>query len=330
MSAHGETRRRAFEAACTLAAEGQRPTLLSVRERLNGRGGQKAIADGLSDWIDEAATRFTIPGVPEELRSQVVALWDLASRQADGRWAEARGALEARLAASEAAHTATLGDLELATTAISAHLATIAALQTERAGLVDRRDALSLDLEARLAEITALRGDLDAAQVAAEQLAGARDTQARRADREAQRADATKASLDAAHGQILTLQVQVGELTTQGALLEQARNTAEAALGPLREDLERIRASILERDGQVQALTAALGREQEGREADVQHWLARLEERQAEVTAARARETASGEERQRLQEAVARLRRERHALQHPEPPPAASGSPEPS
>ena len=103
MSAHGETRRRAFEAACTLAAEGQRPTLQSVRERLNGRGGQKAIADGLSDWIDEAATRFAIPGVPEELRTQVVALWDLASRQADGRWAEARGALEARLAAGEAA-----------------------------------------------------------------------------------------------------------------------------------------------------------------------------------------------------------------------------------
>ena len=330
MSAHGETRRRAFEAACTLAAEGQRPTLLSVRERLNGRGGQKAIADGLSDWIDEAATRFTIPGVPEELRAQVVALWDLASRQADGRWAEARGALEARLAASEAAHTATLGDLELATTAISAHLATIAAHQTERAALVDRRDALSLDLEARRAEITALRADLEAARVDAEQLASARDTQARRAEREAQRADATKASLDTAHGQILTLQVQVGELSTQGALLEQARNTAEAALGPLRAELERMRQAIVERDGQVQALTLALGREQEGREADVQHWLARLEERQGEVTAARARETTWGEERQRLQEAVARLRRERHALQHPEAPPAASDSPVPS
>jgi chromosome segregation ATPase len=317
MSAHGETRRRAFEAACALAAEGQRPTLLSVRERLNGRGGQKAIADGLSDWIDEAATRFAIPGVPEELRAQVVALWDLASRQADGRWTEARGALEARLAASEAAHAARLADLERATTAISAHLATITTVQAERAALVDRRDALSLDLEARLAEITILHADLVAARATSEQLASERDTQARRADREAQRADATKASLDAAHGQILTLQVQVGELTTQGALLEQARNTAEAAFGPLREDLERMRASVLERNGQVQALTAALGREQEGREADVQHWLARLEERQAEVTAARAREAAWGEERQRLQEAVARLRRELHVLQAP-------------
>ena len=316
MSAHGETRRRAFEAACTLAAEGQRPTLLSVRERLNGRGGQKAIADGLSDWIDEAATRFAIPGVPEELRTQVVALWDLASRQADGRWAEARGALEARLAASEAAQAVTRAELELATTAISTHLATLAALQAERAALIGQRDALSLDLEARRAEIAALRGDLDAAQITAEQYAGERDTQARRAEREAQRADATKASLDTAHGQILTLQVQVGELSTQGALLEQARNTAEATLGPLRAELERMRQAIVERDGQVQALTLtlALGRDQEGREADVQHWLARLEERQGEVAAARARETAWGEERQRLQETVARLRREFHAL----------------
>ena len=224
----------------------------------------------------------------------------------------------------------TRAELELATTAISTHLATLAALQAERAGLIDRRDALSLDLEARRAEIAALQGDLDAARITAEQYAGERDTQVRRADREAQRADATKASLDAAHGQILTLQVQVGELSTQGALLEQARHTAEAALGPLREDLECLRQAIVERDGQVQALTLALGREQEGREADVQHWLARLEERQAEVTAARARETAWGEERQRLQEAVARLRREVHAIQHPEPPGAASGPPVPS
>lgn len=327
MSAHGETRRRAFEAACALAAEGQRPTLLSVRDRLNGRGGQKAIADGLNDWVDEAAKRFAIPGIPEELRSQVVALWDLASRQADGRWAEARVALEVRLAETSAALTQTQADLERATTAIGRHLATIAALHAERAGLVDLRDALSLDLEARHAEVTALRADLDAARVDAEQLAGARDTQGRRADREAQRADATKASLDTAHGQILALQAQVGELTTQGALLEQARNAAEVALGTLREELERMRQSILERDSQVQALTAALGREQEGREADVQHWLARLEERQAEVAAARARETTWGEERQRLQEEVARLRRDLRALKHPEPPPVANASP---
>ena len=330
MSAHGETRRRAFEAACTLAAEGKRPTLLAIRDRLDGRGGAQAIADGLNDWIDEAGKRFAIPGIPEELRAQVVALWDLASRQADGRWDEARGTLEARLAEGEATQAATRAELAQAGAVIEGHLGTIAELRAGLAAVTDARDALALELEARTSEAVALRGDLDATRTALEQRTAERDAQALRAQREAQRADVTKDSLDAAHGQILALQVQVGELTTQGALLEQARNTAEAALGPLREDLERMRQSILERDGQVQALTAALGREQEGREADVQHWLARLEERQAEVAAARARETAWGEERQRLQEAVARLRRELHVLQHPEPPPPASGSPNPS
>lgn len=327
MSAHGETRRRAFEAACTLAAEGKRPTLLAIRDRLDGRGGAQAIADGLNDWIDEAGKRFAIPGIPEELRTQVVALWDLASRQADGRWDAARGALEARLAEGEAMQAATRAELAQAGAAIEGHLATLAELRAGLAAVTDARDALALDLDACTSEAVAQRSELDAIRAALEQRTAERDAQTLRAQRETQRADVTKDSLDAAHGQILALQVQVGELATQTALLEQARNTAEAALGPLREDLERMRQAIVERDGQVQALTTALGREQEGREADVQHWLARLEERQAEVAAARARETAWGEERQRLQETIARLRRELHALQHPEPPLMAGGPP---
>jgi hypothetical protein len=327
MSAHGETRRRAFEAACTLAAEGKRPTLRAIRDRLDGRGGAQAIGDGLNDWIDEAGKRFAIPGIPEELRTQVVALWDLASRQADGRWDAARGTLEACLAEGEAMQAATRAELAQAGAVIEGHLATLAELRAGLATVTDARDALALALEARTSEAAALCGELDTTRTALEQRTAERDAQALRAQREAQRADATKASLDAAHGQILTLQVQVGELSTQGALLEQARHTAEAALGPLRAELERMRQSILERGGQVQALTLALGREQEGREADVQHWLARLEERQAEVAAARTREAAWGEERQRLQEAVARLRRERHTLQHPEPPPVVNASP---
>ena len=294
---------------------------------LTGAAAQQAIADGLNDWIDEAGKRFAIPGIPEELRTQVVALWDLASRQADGRWDAARGALEARLAEGEAMQAATRAELAQAGAAIEGHLATLAELRAGLAVVTDARDTLALELEARTSEAVALRGDLDATRTALEQRTAERDAQALHAQRETQRADMTKDSLDAAHGQILALQVQVGELATQTALLEQARHTAEAALGPLREDLERMRQSILERDGQVQALTAALGREQEGREADVQHWLARLEERQAEVAAARARETAWGEERQRLQETIARLRRELHALQHPEPPLVAGGPP---
>jgi chromosome segregation ATPase len=219
-----------------------------------------------------------------------------------------------RPAQGEAMQTATRAELAQAGAVIEGHLGTIAELRTELATVTDARDTLALELEARTSEAAALRGELDAIRTALEQRTAERDAQALRAQRETQRADVTKDSLDAAHGQILALQVQVGELSTQGALLEQARNTAEAALGPLREDVERMRQAIVERDGQVQALTTALGREQEGREADVQHWLARLEERQAEVTAARARETSWADERQRFQAEVGRLRREVQGL----------------
>ena len=56
MTAHGSTRQRAFEAACTLAAAGKRPTIAAVREELGGKGSQQAIGAGL----DEAARRFLL------------------------------------------------------------------------------------------------------------------------------------------------------------------------------------------------------------------------------------------------------------------------------
>jgi hypothetical protein len=126
-------------------------------------------------------------------------------------------------------------------------------------------------------------------------------------------------SLDEAHGRILALQVELGERTTQVALVEQARDAAIRALAPLRGEVERAREVVAQRDEQIQALTQALGREQAGREADVQHWLDRLEERQAEVAAARHREALCGDERQRLQQEVARLRRELWACEHQNP-----------
>ena len=104
-------------------------------------------------------------------------------------------------------------------------MGTIAELRAELAVVTDARDALALELEARTSEAVALRGELDATRTALEQRTAERDAQALRAQRETQRADITKDSLDAAHGQILALQVQVGELATQTALLEQARHT---------------------------------------------------------------------------------------------------------
>jgi hypothetical protein len=73
MSTHGDTRKAAFEAACRLAAAGERPTVVAVRAKLGGKGGQNAIQAGLNDWIAEAAKRFQLPGLPESLQIALIA-----------------------------------------------------------------------------------------------------------------------------------------------------------------------------------------------------------------------------------------------------------------
>lgn len=318
MSSHGETRRLAFEAACTLAAAAQRPTIRSIRAHLGG-GGQQAISDGLNDWVDEAARRFTLPGVPEALCAQVVALWDLAGTEADQRWAQARQTLEQQLTESEAQRSRLQMEVAEAKQTIGSQAETIAAQGAQIAALTDAQDALNLTLEARNAELDALRGELTQTTTALQQRTDERNTETRRAEREAQRADATKVSLDDAHSRILALQVELSERSTQAALLEQARDSAAKALAPLHTELERAQEVIAQRDEQILALTLALGREQAGREADSQHWLNRLEERQAEVAAARNRETLWNDERQRFQQEIAKLRREHSIREHMKP-----------
>lgn len=309
----------AFEAACALAAAGERPSIRSIRAHLGGGGGQQAIADGLNDWIDEAAKRFALPGIPEGLRAQVVALWDLAGSEADQRWSQAREDLEQRLVAANAEREGLQTALTAANQSLSDQAETVTTLHAQISALTDAHDALGLSLEARNAELDSLRGELAQTASALTQCHDERDAQTRRAEREGQRADATKVSLDEAHGRILALQVELGERTTQAALVEQARDAATRALAPLRGEVERARKVVAQREEQIQALTQALGREQAGREADGQHWLDRLEERQAEVAAARNREALCGDERQRLQQEVARLRRELWAGEHLDP-----------
>ncbi|WP_295587281.1 DNA-binding protein [uncultured Lamprocystis sp.] len=102
MSAHGATRQRAFQTACTLAAAGKRPTIAAVREGLGGKGSQQAIGAGIDDWLDEAARRFQIPGIPEALRAQVVEVWDQACGLAGEQWDGAKAALEAQVSGLDA------------------------------------------------------------------------------------------------------------------------------------------------------------------------------------------------------------------------------------
>jgi hypothetical protein len=68
---------------------------------------EQALLAGLNDWVDEAARRFQIPAIPEELRGALVTIWDLACREGEARWSQAREALERRVVEEEQAHSAT-------------------------------------------------------------------------------------------------------------------------------------------------------------------------------------------------------------------------------
>jgi hypothetical protein len=114
MTAPGSTRQRAFAAACALAAAGQRPTRAAVRACLGGKGSQQAIGAGIDDWLDEAARRFQIPGLPEELRAHVVQVWDRACHQAGAQWSAAKADLEGRVSDLDGRLAAVAAERDLA------------------------------------------------------------------------------------------------------------------------------------------------------------------------------------------------------------------------
>jgi hypothetical protein len=319
MSARGYTRQAAFEAACTLAASGRRPTVETIREAFGGRGGQQAIQQGLADWVDEAAQRFQVPGIPEELRGAVVAVWDLACKRAQERWSQDRAALGEQMEAL-AAEGATAVQEREAARAEGARLQ--AALAEQGAVLRKAEDALDGARSALEARTAALR-ERDAALVEAR--AQGADEALRRAHSE-RLAAAARASLEAAQERVARLRTELEVADARTALIERAETAANERAAQARTDLVgaqttvvELRRALSERDGQLAALTATLKGEQRGREADSRHWLARLEERQTEVTAARAREAAWGEEKRRLVEELAQLKREVHRLRLPPP-----------
>jgi predicted nucleic acid-binding Zn-ribbon protein len=61
-------------------------------------------------------------------------------------------------------------------------------------------------------------------------------------------------------------------------------------------------------DAQIAALTGALAREQQGRDEDTRHWLARLEEQRAALTEAKERALTLALERRELAQESRRLR----------------------
>ncbi|WP_236849039.1 DNA-binding protein [Candidatus Thiodictyon syntrophicum] len=217
MSAHGATRQRAFEAACTLAAAGKRPTIAAVREGLGGKGSQQAIGAGIDDWLDEAARRFQIPGIPEALRTQVVAVWNQACRLAGEQWFDAKTPLDAPVAAVAGQRDAARTENERL----------VAELDRQGATLRETQNALDLARNTLAARIEAL-------QETTEALAQSRahgEHQARQRDHAERVAAAAGESLRAAQARIARLQVEQ-EVATARAELLSARRRRPRGLPP--------------------------------------------------------------------------------------------------
>lgn len=293
MSTHGETRRRAYAAACDLAGEGKRPTLRSIRERLGGLGGQQAIQAGLQDWTDEAARRFALPGIPDALGEQMTALWEAACAAAEARWSGERETLVGRIDELAAALAERTGELE----ASRADLAE----SNERcdrlsANLDDARDAqadLTTEHEVLLQEHAKadaeLRGLREAVKAQAEDLG-----HQRRLVEQAREAQG-RAESDSA---------RLGE---KREALEQQLQEVQAALADARAWMEqrgqedaRTAETLAARDAQIERLTKALEQEQAGRAGDQNFWMARLNESKAALDDAKARELRALQERQMM------------------------------
>ncbi len=224
MSAHGATRQRAFETACTLAAAGKRPTIAAVREGLGGKGSQQAIGTGIDDWLDEAARRFQIPCVPEALRTQVVEVWDQACRLAGEQWFDAKAALEAQVSALDAPVAAVAGQRDAARTE---NERLVAELDRQGATLRETQDALDLARNTLAARTAALR---ETTEVLAQARVQGED-QARQRDHAERVAAAAGESLRAVQARIARLQVEQ-EVATARAELLSARRRRPRGLPP--------------------------------------------------------------------------------------------------
>jgi chromosome segregation ATPase len=318
MSAHGETRNRAFQAACQIAASGRRPTLSSVREALDGRGGQQAIQHGLNDWLDESARRFQMPSIPAELQGPTSAFWQKACKVAEEQWETHKRKLQARIDALDQDVTALTLERDEARSAHASTLEREARSNGERdalnATLLDTRAVVEV-LESSLQEMTnerdTLRAELESASAFAEEQARAVDYaqrvagEAREALNRAQERAATLLSERDVARSLADLMREAADAAS--AETERARAEAQAAIAQAMTDREADRTQIAalhaflsERDTQLAALAKTLQAQQEAREADTEHWMARIEELRAWREEAKRREAEWVAEKRRL------------------------------
>lgn len=313
MSAHGDTRKAAFEAACRLAASGERPTVVAVRARLGGKGGQAAIQGGVNDWIEEAARRFQLPALPESLQGAVIAFWELACETAKAQWDEARTGMLAQLESRDqqltiltqardalerecdqtlAAHDRHAQALQQAQAELFASHQHTRALETERADLAQRladAEARAEQLEQSGAQLAARVHDLEHGE-----------------QRLSEALERSERARDQWQGEARTAEQTVARLEQRQEDGERERARLTEALAQHQTALDEGRAALAEREARIRTLTDLLERTQATHEAESARWLVQIDDQRQALSAAREREQRWDQERAALLEEIRR------------------------
>lgn len=273
-----DTRTATREAADQLLAEGIKPSVKLIRERL-GRGSDTTIAGALKEWWQELAERLFEqqgrPEVPEPLWEAVNSLWG-AALEAAGKTFDAEResvetardkALEERDAAllardqvrREAADVAKrLTAAETSTTESRQHLAAeMARVEELRRELKVSEQALT-DANSRYAkQLDEIRGQLELAEHRYERLEqrSAKEIDSARQERDKAHTDLAAARQDWKEAEA-QLRDQLSETCQLLARTEQRASNAEATLLQREDDIKQLRKRSMELESQVLNLKA--------------------------------------------------------------------------
>jgi chromosome segregation ATPase len=313
LSTHGDTRRAAFSAACELAAAGERPTVVAVRARLGGKGGQAAIQAGLNDWVAEAARRFQLPALPESLQGAVIAFWEVAC-QTQAQWDDARtgmlAQLEARdqqLATLTQAHNALERERDQALAERDRHAQVLEQAQAELFAAHQHTRALETeraDLVQRLADAEARAEQLE--QSGAQLAARVRDLE-HGEQRLSEALERSECARDQWQAEARTAEQTVARLEQASVDGERERDRLVEALARSQAGLEEGRAALAEREARITTLTDLLERTQATHEAESARWLLQIDDQRQALSAARERERRWDQERTTLLNEIRRL-----------------------
>ncbi len=154
------TREAARLLATRIVVDGEKPTTERIRARLEGKGGQQAIQQGLQDWWEQLGMRLARPDVPEAIWEAVYQLWQAALDRAEASFEKRRDVVAEQLRQAEAERDEILKTLRKQQQQLSENRETVEMLhdqvqewETQNEGLRDTLDERTETLDKRDADL---------------------------------------------------------------------------------------------------------------------------------------------------------------------------------